>query len=215
MDENASYYAVIPSFILLHKELSHAEKLLYAHILTLVKVGGSCYASNQYFADALGASDRTVSRWINNLRDIGLIDYKITYKDGNRGVDKRFIWLKKYGRQNCHLPDTGDGRGVDTDGDIIDKSINNKKNIQKKTVFTPPTLDEVRTHIEEKGYNIDPEYFIEYYESNDWKNNNGKKVKSWKQTLVTWNRNNQSKQKASKADPADLAEQYFKEITGG
>lgn len=57
--------------------------------------------------------------------------------------------------------------------------------------FKPPTIEEVRTYIKEKGYHtVDAEFFMEFYESADWHDSKGKKVKSWKQKLVTWNRCN-------------------------
>ena len=53
--------------------------------------------------------------------------------------------------------------------------------------FTPPTLDEVKEYIKEKGYHFDPESFLAYYESNGWVQANGKaKIKSWKACCVTW-----------------------------
>ncbi len=66
-----------------------------------------------------------------------------------------------------------------------------------KTVrFKKPSLEEVQKYITEKGYDIDPQGFIDKCESNGW--TVGKfqaPMKNWKSTINTWHRNNkQSKE---------------------
>ena len=57
--------------------------------------------------------------------------------------------------------------------------------------FKKPTIEEIKAYCEEKGYQIDPEYFYDYYESIGWKR--GKTpIKSWKHTLATWVKNQSS-----------------------
>lgn len=51
--------------------------------------------------------------------------------------------------------------------------------------FVPPTLEEVQAYIVEKGYCVDAESFIAFYQSKNWyvgKN----KMKDWKAAIVTW-----------------------------
>ena len=51
--------------------------------------------------------------------------------------------------------------------------------------FVPPTLEEVQAHILEKGYSVDAESFIAFYQSKNWyvgKN----KMKDWKAAILTW-----------------------------
>lgn len=56
--------------------------------------------------------------------------------------------------------------------------------------FQPPTVDEVRTYCEEKGsYWIDPERFVDYYESRGWILTNGKKMVDWKAAVRLWIKN--------------------------
>jgi len=74
-----------------------------------------------------------------------------------------------------------------------DKNENNdKKNIEymEKTAkrFSPPTIDEVKNYITEKGYSIDAEHFVAYYESNGWKVGKNK-MKNWRFAVVTWAKN--------------------------
>jgi hypothetical protein len=54
--------------------------------------------------------------------------------------------------------------------------------------FVRPTIDEVENYIKEKGYNIDAERFVYYYESNGWKVGKNQ-MKDWKAAIVTWSKN--------------------------
>ena len=67
--------------------------------------------------------------------------------------------------------------------------------------FIKPTIDEVKKYCEERNNNVDPEQFIDYYESNGWKVGKNP-MKDWKATVRTWERNNYSRKK-SKADELD------------
>ena len=50
-----------------------------------------------------------------------------------------------------------------------------------------PTLAEVQAYIVEKGYRVDAEAFMAYYDSVGWRIGN-KPMKSWKSALTTWER---------------------------
>ena len=52
--------------------------------------------------------------------------------------------------------------------------------------FTPPTIDEVKEYCDELKYHIDPQYFIDYYETRGWELKPGQKVKDWKACIRTW-----------------------------
>ena len=82
------------------------------------------------------------------------------------------------------------------DEDIDTETEKRKKTRAKKTnTFTPPTVEEVSNYIKEKGYQIDPQYFCDYYESNGWMVGKNKMV-SWKATVNRWNTNIKNKQKS-------------------
>lgn len=51
--------------------------------------------------------------------------------------------------------------------------------------FTPPTLSEVENYIREKGYHINAESFIAFYESKNWMVGKNKMSK-WKSAVATW-----------------------------
>lgn len=64
---------------------------------------------------------------------------------------------------------------------------------KKKEEFTPPTLEEVRAYVREKGYNLDVEKFHRYYTESNWRDARGKQVKNWKLKLMVWDRPKYSK----------------------
>ena len=54
--------------------------------------------------------------------------------------------------------------------------------------FRPPTLEEVKSYLLEKGIEIDAERFVAYYESNGWMVGRNK-MKNWKAAIVNWHKN--------------------------
>lgn len=58
----------------------------------------------------------------------------------------------------------------------------------KRKRFVPPTLDEVKAYCSERKNNVDPQKFFDYFSASDWHDSKGKKVVSWKQKVITWER---------------------------
>lgn len=85
----------------------------------------------------------------------------------------------------------------------VSKGKESKGELQegKRKRFTPPTLQEVFDYCYERGNNVDPQRFIDYYTSNDWYV--GKtKMKDWKAAVRTWE-NNGYNNKPKKAQELD------------
>jgi len=80
------------------------------------------------------------------------------------------------------------------------KNDKNEKNEKKvRNIFIAPSLEEVADYIQEKGYSISPEQFLNYYTSNGWMV--GKtKMKDWKSAIRYW----QSKQKPQTTTKGEL-----------
>lgn len=77
----------------------------------------------------------------------------------------------------------------------IEKDKREKKQSKSKKEFTPPTVEEVREYVKEKGYNIDADYFWSYYNASDWIDKNNEPVLNWKLKLVTWAKKEEEKPK--------------------
>lgn len=88
---------------------------------------------------------------------------------------------------------SGTDNDDDNDNDLL-KEIPSKEGT-KKSGFTPPTLQEVQEYVSEKGYKIDPERFIDFYQSKGWyvgKN----KMKDWKSAVRNWSRSQREEKTA-------------------
>lgn len=86
----------------------------------------------------------------------------------------------------------------------IEKDIEIKTEPEKKksTSFQRPTLNEVKAYCEERGNNIDPEKFIDYYNSNGWKVGKSP-MKDWKATIRNWERNDKERNKPKNMQDPD------------
>lgn len=56
--------------------------------------------------------------------------------------------------------------------------------------FSPPTVEEVKAYCTEKGYNIDPDRFVDFYTSNGWKVGKNP-MRDWKAAVRNWSRKEQ------------------------
>lgn len=57
--------------------------------------------------------------------------------------------------------------------------------------FAPPSIEEVKVYVGEKGLNVDPVKFCAFYESNGWKVGKNP-MKKWKAACWTWDRKEQA-----------------------
>lgn len=60
-----------------------------------------------------------------------------------------------------------------------------------KNRFVPPTVGEVSAYINDKGYHVDAEQFVDFYASKGWMVGKNK-MKDWKACVRTWERNRQN-----------------------
>ena len=60
-----------------------------------------------------------------------------------------------------------------------------EKAAPKQKRFVPPTVDDVKAYITEKGYAFSAERFVAYYESNGWRVGKNP-MKDWKAACRTW-----------------------------
>lgn len=60
--------------------------------------------------------------------------------------------------------------------------------LQKKRTkkFTPPSFEEVKTYLAERGNLVDAQKFYDYFSVSNWHDSEGKPVKNWKQKAITW-----------------------------
>ena len=71
----------------------------------------------------------------------------------------------------------------------IGKVSRDKSNTPRVT-FTKPTVEEVAAYCKERNNNVDPQQFVDHYESNGWRVGGRSAMKDWKASVRTWEKNN-------------------------
>lgn len=149
---------------------------------------------------------------LDELKELGYL--KVTKKMPNETESGRIEYIydifenpiekqdtEKQGIENLHV----ESQGIENHTQLNTKESNtnklntkklNKDNIREKrsTRFIPPTVEEVRDYCNERNNNIDAENFVDYYESKGWMIGRNK-MKDWKASVRTWERNGYSKPK--------------------
>lgn len=77
--------------------------------------------------------------------------------------------------------------------------------------FVPPTLDEVMAYVQERGSHVDPERFVNYYQSQGWKVGRAP-MKDWKAAVRNWEKREQVPGASHYAPPQQAARKSFSEI---
>lgn len=108
----------------------------------------------------------------------------VSHDNLNETVKKVISFINENEINNDNDNDNdNDVSSYDSYNDSIDESSK-----PKRKRFSPPTVDEVRAYCEERGNNIDPERFVAYYASQNWKKANGRQVSDWQACIRTWER---------------------------
>ena len=100
-----------------------------------------------------------------------------------------------YANRHFDLLESTNG-SVQTNSPIPDSKPDNKpdnKPDRGAKKFRPPTYDEVRDYCLERKNNVDPEKFIDFYQSKGWMVGKSK-MKDWKASVRTWEKRESKKE---------------------
>lgn len=97
----------------------------------------------------------------------------------NRCLTNKIVATKRYETLRC------DTKRNETYQDK-DKDKEKKKKSTALPRFVPPTLNDVRAYVSERGSNVDPVKFFDYFSAGDWIDSKGQPVRNWKQKIITW-----------------------------
>ena len=100
------------------------------------------------------------------------------------------IWNQNGTKPDPKCPQNGTADKNRLDKNRLEESENNRKSNR----FAPPSVDDVRAYCLERGNNIDPDKFVDYYTGNGWMIGRNK-MKDWKATVRSWERNDYSNNK--------------------
>lgn len=177
-------------WLLLKASWKESDVLFNGKRITL-KPGELPPISRRTIAKDLGISDSKVQRVLKFFESEHQIEQRMNHQS-------RLISIVSWDKyQNCepldeprvnHERTTSEPR-VNTieernKGNNFNKGNNSNK---KRGRFTPPTLSEVEEYIREKGYHIDAQTFIGFYESKNWMVGKNK-MSSWHGAIATWER---------------------------
>lgn len=129
--------------------------------------------------------------WFANYRDLRLSKTRARAKSKEEQTD-----IKQKSKSNQNQIKSVTNKNENVQSMTYDKDKDKDISLLPPVIppkggkFVPPTLDEVKAYIKEKGYDFDPEEFLAHYEANGWVQGNDKKtIKSWKACCVTWKKN--------------------------
>ena len=198
MKNKPSYFAIIPANVR-YADITPNAKLLYAEITALCNMNGKCSASSAYFADLYDVSRISIQKWLKVLEDKKFIKRSIIYLQGSKQIDKRYITLVN----NPIIKKLTDNNNINIPNNNI--TYSNKKNFKK------PTLEDVKNYCLERNNNIDPEAFIDFYQSKDWMVGKNK-MKDWKAAIRTWEKKHKNPKTMSRLDAQISAWQEAKKL---
>lgn len=136
-------------------------------------------------------SSKQIDTSIKKLVDAGLI-VKGNY---NKSSYDRTTWyaITENGKSifqkgKMEIPETENGfpengKPIPDINTVVGTDVNTNESRRKR--FTPPTADEVRAYAKEKGFSIDAERFVNFYESKGWKVGSSP-MKDWRASVRNW-----------------------------
>ena len=149
---------------------------------------------------------------INYLMSVGLLEtndgeeYKLPFLDNCIGSEtahtqRQRDYIKRKKERELLEKASQNDADVTQMLQVSDVEIEKEREIDKSKSnsnrFTPPTIEEVKAYCQERNNTVDPETFINFYESKGWyvgKN----KMKDWKAAVRTWERNRDNKKTEKK-----------------
>jgi len=152
-------------------------------------------------AERLSVSRSKLYRMLKKLEELGIIEQQMNSKFtliticNYSTYQGQYCDEKQESEQQVNSERTASEQQVNSEWTQLKKGKKEKK--EKKStggsvMFVPPTVEEVMKYCEEKGYSIDPERFIAYYETRGWMLKDGK-MKSWAGALKTWALNDKAR----------------------
>ena len=211
MEEKPNYYSVIPAEVRYNPNINANEKLLYGEISALSNKYGYCVATNEYFSKLYNVSTRTITDWIKALEDMTYLKTKVEikrYEDGTiKKIRKIYINHIEVSQQNHIEVSLQNHIEENFSYNITSNNINTSKKEIYKEKNKKPSLNEIEEYCKERNNNVDPKKFYDYYEANNWIDNKGNKVKSWKQKIITWEGRDTKKQEVPEWFDKDIKQE--------
>lgn len=176
-------------------------------------VDGMFFSTIENIEENTGLSRHQQTKALDELKALGIVEVVLKGLPAKRYIKLDVEVLTNKFVKNSQTRDEEinklDSEKV-TSNNNNNKSNNNNNTYNKR--FIKPTLEGVRQYCLERNNNIDPESFIDYYNSNGWKVGKNP-MKDWKATIRTWerrekegNKNGASTKQPNKANGSKYAQ---------
>ena len=130
MERMPSYYSVIPATVRYDKDLRPNAKLLYGELSALAVAEGYCWATNAYFAELFGLTQKTVAELIAQLAKRGHIRVEVIRDEETHQVTARKIWIAGPSGECVPSPEKSGEGSPENSGEAPPK--NREENITSK-----------------------------------------------------------------------------------
>lgn len=140
MEQQRSFYAIIPANVRYDNDLIPNAKLLYGEITALCNEKGYCWASDAYFAQQYTVSKTTIQNWLKSLEKKQYISREVIYKEGTQEIEHRYIRILVGGIQE-NLS-RGIQENLRDNNTSFNNTFNNTSNNQKTSKTRKRVYDE-------------------------------------------------------------------------
>lgn len=156
---------------------------------------GQLHTSEVKLANRWGWDRRKVSRFLNVLESDRMLT-KICTRKGTTLTIVNYGFFQGHSTSDGTTLGTTDGTSDGTPDGTQTNNVKNENNENKKSsAFVPPSLEDVKAYCQERNNQVNPQAFIDFYESKGWMIGKNK-MKNWKSAVHTWE--NREPKKASK-----------------
>ena len=193
--KDSEYFAVW-CYLLLNA--THKEQQVLFKGERIILKPGQLITGRIKIAEHFKISESKVQRILKVFENEQQIEQQISNKN-------RMITILKWNLYQCSEQQTE--QQVNNNWTTTEQQLNtnkNDKNVKnerknRERAFFPPTPDEVKAYCSEKGYVIDAERFIDFYESKGWMVGKNK-MKDWKAAVRNWARGDKDRRQESAAN---------------
>lgn len=205
---NDDDYVVFTGWMRNILKLSGNELLVYAIVYSFSRDGVSKFqGSIKYLEESTGASEKTVRRTLDSLVERNLLKkeileignvrfnhYKANLEMLRDSDDQGVVKMTRGGGQNDqqiiqeYITPLGESIYSDKSS-YISSPVPPEGELEKKPSkkFSKPSVEEVANYCKERSNSVDPQSFVDFYESKGWVVGKSP-MKDWKAAVRTWER---------------------------
>lgn len=173
--------------------VNHEDKRIYFNGELITIKRGEKLTSILKLSDRWGWSRNRVKRFLDLLE----ADEMCTTNRTTNGTTLKVLNYAEYQSFYGGKRTTNDTTNDTTDGPPLEPPLgpqtitnknykNDKREGQAPRSFLPPSRQDIEAYCKDKGYYMDAQLFIDYYDARDWTLGKGQKMSNWKSAVNAW-----------------------------